>query len=130
MEAADEGRFLFAMFFVRFQEDGTQCRAQRQSVQCGETDSDSHRQTELPVEYTCRTTHETYRDEYRHHDQRNRNDGTTQFTHGVDGSGTGRFIPLVQLRMDTFDDDDGVVDHYRNGKHHGRKGQQVDTEAD
>ena len=32
--------------------------------------------------------------------------------------------------MDTLDDNYGVVDHYRNGKHHGRKGQQVDTKAD
>ena len=31
--------------------------------------------------------------------------------------------------MDALDDDDGIIDHNRNGKHHGRKGQQVDTEA-
>ena len=32
--------------------------------------------------------------------------------------------------MNALDDDDGVVDHYGNGEHHGAKGQQVDTESD
>ena len=32
--------------------------------------------------------------------------------------------------MDALDDDDGIIDHNRNGKYHGRKGQQVDTETD
>ena len=32
--------------------------------------------------------------------------------------------------MDALDDDYRVVDHYRDGKHHGRERQQVDTETD
>lgn len=32
--------------------------------------------------------------------------------------------------MDTLDDDDGIVDHNGNGKHHGRKSQQVEAESD
>ena len=119
----------FVSAVVRFQEDGTQRRTQGQGVQSRETDGNRHGQTELTVESTCRTSHEAHGNEYGHHHQRNGDDGTTQFTHGVDGSCTGRFVALVQLGMDALDDDDGIVDHNRNGKHHGRKGQQVDTEA-
>ena len=32
--------------------------------------------------------------------------------------------------MDTLDDDYGIVHHNRDGKYHGREGQQVDTESD
>ena len=119
----------FVSSIMRFQEDGTQRRTQGQGVQSRETDGNRHGQTELTVESTCRTSHEAHGNEYGHHHQRNGDDGTTQFTHGVDGSCTGRFVALVQLGMDALDDDDGIIDHNRNGKHHGRKGQQVDTEA-
>ena len=54
-------------FFVRFQKNGTQSRTQSQRVQCGQTDSDSHSHTELTIECSCCTSHETYRNEYGHH---------------------------------------------------------------
>ena len=115
---------------MRFQEDGTQCRRQCQRVQCREGDRDGHCNTELTVERTGRTSHETYRDKHGHHDQCNGNQCTAQFTHGINRSLTRRFISLVQLGMDTFDHNDGIIDHNRNGKHHGRQCQQVHTKAD
>ena len=115
---------------MRLQEDGAQSRTQRQGVQRGETDGDGHCKTELPVERTGCTTHKTYRHEHRHHYQCNGDDGAAQFTHGVDRGGSCRFISLVELGVNTLDDDYGVVHHNRDGKHHGREGQQVDTEPD
>ena len=82
----------------------------RSGRQSRETDGNRHGQTELTVESTCRTSHEAHGNEYGHHHQRNGDDGTTQFTHGVDGSCTGRFVALVQLGMDALDDDDGIID--------------------
>ena len=122
--------FQCSLWIVRLQEQGTQRRRKRQGVQSWETDGNRHGQTELLVERTCRTAHETYRDKHGHHHQRNGNDGTAQFAHGINGSLTGRLIPLVQLGMDTLDDDYGIVDDYGNRKHHCRQGQQVDTKAD
>ena len=40
---------------------------------------------------------------------------------GGDPQGTG---------MDTLDDDDRIIDHNRDGKHHSTKSQQVDTKSD
>ena len=78
VETADEGTLLLPMsLIVRFQEDRTQRRTQRQGVQSGKTDRDRHRQTELAIEDTRRTTHERYRDEHGHHDQCDGDDRTT-----------------------------------------------------
>ena len=104
-------------FFVRFQKNGAQSRTQSQCVQCRQTDSDSHSHTELTIECSCCTSHETYRNEYGHHNQRNRYDSTTQFIHGIDRSQTGRCITLVKLGMHTLDDHNRIVDHNRNSKH-------------
>ena len=117
-------------FCVRLQEHRTQSRTQRQGVQCRQTDRDCHRQTELAIESTGRTTHETYRDKYGHHDQRDGDDSTTQLVHGIDRSQFCRFISLIQLGMDTLDNHNRIIDHNRNGKHHSTKGQQVQTKAD
>ena len=103
---------------VGLQEDGTQGRTQCQGVQCGETDGNGHGKTELAVECTGCTTHETYRDEYGHHHQCNRDDGAAQFVHGVDRSCSGRFVTLVKLGMDTFDNHNGIIDHNGDGEHH------------
>ena len=117
-------------FFVRLQEHRTQSRTQRQGIQCGQTDRDSHCQTELTIECTGRTAHETYRDKHGHHDQRDGDDSTTQFVHGIDRSQFRRFVTLVQFGMDTLDDHDRIIDHNCNGKHHGTKSQQVQAKAD
>ena len=115
---------------MRFQKNGTQCRTQCQGVQCGQTDSDSHCQTELAIERTCRTTHETYRNKHGHHDQCDRYDSTTQFVHRIDRCQTGGCISLIELGMYTLDNHNRIIDHDRNGKHKGTQGQQVQTESD
>ena len=57
-------------------------------------------------------------------------DSATQLTHGIDRSEFRRLVPLVQLGMDTLDDDDRIIDHNSDGKHHSTKSQQVDTKSD
>ena len=130
MEARNKCLFLISMISMRFQKNGTQCRTQCQGVQCGQTDSDSHCQTELAIERTCRTTHETYRNKHGHHDQCDRYDSTTQFVHRIDRCQTGGCISLIELGMYTLDNHNRIIDHDRNGKHKGTQGQQVQTESD
>ena len=87
METGNKCRFLFFMLLImRFQEYRTQGGTQCQGVQSGQTDSDRHRQTELAIERTGRTSHETYRNKHGHHDQRNGNNSATQLAHGIDRS--------------------------------------------
>ena len=131
METGNKCRFLFFMLLImRFQEYRTQGGTQCQGVQSGQTDSDRHRQTKLAIERTGCTSHETYGNKHGHHDQRNGDDSATQLTHGIDRSEFRRLVPLVQLGMDTLDDDDRIIDHNRDGKHHSTKSQQVDTKSD
>ena len=130
METTDESRFLLFVFFVRFQQDGAKCRGQCQCIDSGQTDCNRHCQTELTIECTGSTSHETYRDKHGHHHQSNRYDGTAQLIHRIDGCQPGRFITLVELGVYTFDDHNGIIDHNGNGKHHGTKRKQVDTKPD
>ena len=130
METAYESALFLLIRIVRFEEQCAKRRAQRQCIDSRQTDSDSHRQTELAVESTRRTGHEAHRNEHGHHHQRNRNDRAAKLAHRIDRGFLSRFIPLVQLGMDTLDDDDRIVDHNRNSQHHRAEGQQVHTEPD
>ena len=130
METGYECRLLFTVFIMRFQENSTKRRTQCQGIQCRQTDSNSHRHTELAIEYTGCTSHKTYRDKHGHHHQCNRNDRSAKFTHCIDRCLFRRFVSLVQLGMDPLDDDYGIVDHNRNGKYHRTKRQQVNAEPD
>ncbi len=115
---------------MRFQEHGAKGRTQRQGVHSRQTDSDRHRQTELAVERTRRTGHEAHRNEHGHHHERDRYDRAAQLAHRVDRRLSGRSVPLVELGMDTLDDDDRVIDDDCDRKHHSAQRQQVNTEPD
>ena len=87
VETFDQTQFFRTILcFMRLQEKGTKCRTQRQGVDSRDTDCDRHGQTELTVEGTGCTGHETYRNEHGHHDERNRYDRATDLAHGVDRS--------------------------------------------
>ena len=71
MEPSDKCLFLLFIRIVRFQEQGAQCRTQRQCVDRRQTDSDSQSQTKLAVESTRGPRHEAHGDEHGHHHQSN-----------------------------------------------------------
>ena len=130
METVNQRHFLlFSVCIMRLQEDGTQRGTQCQRIQCRNTDCYRHRQTELTVERTGSSRHETYRDKHGHHHQGNGNNGTAQFTHRINGGLTCRLVTRIQLGMNTLDDDYRIIDDYRDSQNQSTKGQQVYTES-
>ena len=60
---------------MRSHNQGTECRAERQGVQCRNAYGNCHRQSELCVERASGAAHEAHGDEHRHEHQGRGDDG-------------------------------------------------------
>ena len=121
METVDARHLaLIAILVLRFQEDGTKSRRQRQGVQCRDEDGNGHRHTELTIERTAGATDERHGDEHRCHHKGDGDDGARDFVHGIDGCSEGALIALVELRVHGLDHHDGIVHHNSNSQEQGR----------
>ena len=120
---------LMAFFVVRFQEDGTEGRRQRQGVGSRDDDGDGHCQTKLLIECSGNAAHERHRDKHRGHDQRNGDNGSRNLVHGIDGGRQRTLITQVKLGMHGLDHHNGIIHHNGDGQQQGRQHKQVDGEA-
>ena len=127
-ELAQPGGFLLA-FTSRLQQQGAQGRRQRQRIDTRDNDGYSQCQGELTIENTDRSLHEAYRHEYRRHDQRNGNNGTTDFFHGSHGCLVGRKFLFMHLHMHRFHHDNRIIDHNTDGQYQRKERQHIDGEA-
>ena len=134
MEAIDEGHLLatvgLRLLVLRLQEDGAKGRRERQGVDGRDQDGDSHRDTKLAVECTTHTTDERHRDEHGRHHQRDGDDSTRDFVHGVDTGRERTLVAHVELGVNGLDNHDGVIDHDGDSQQEGRQRQQVDGESE
>ena len=119
-----------SLSIVRLQEDGTECRRQRQGIKCRDKDADSHRHTELTIERSRCSTDERHGDEHRSHHQSNGDDSTGDLIHRIDGSREGALVALIQLGMYGLNYHDGIIDHDGDGQQQCREHQQVDGESE
>ena len=72
--------------YIGFEQQGAECRRKSQCVECGDTDGNGHRDTELRVEDARRSAHHGDGDEHGHEDQRRSNDSRGDAAHGIDRS--------------------------------------------
>ena len=101
------------------EEDGAECGREGKGVDGGEADGNSHGNTELTVEGAAGTAEEADGDEHGHHDKGDGDDGAAEVVHGVERCLAGRGVAHVELGVDTFDDNDGVIDDDGDGKDEG-----------
>ena len=71
---------------VWLEQQGAERRGKSQCVECGDTDGNGHRDTELRIERTRGSAHHRHRDKHGHKDQRRGDDGRSDAAHGIDRS--------------------------------------------
>ena len=113
----------------RFHHHGTQGRTESQGVQTGDTYRHSHGNTELGIEYTGGSSHESYRNKYRHEDKGTGDYRHRHIAHGILGSQIRRTVTHIKLGLHSLNHNDGVVHHCTDGQYQGKQGQDVDTES-
>ena len=68
------------------------------------------------------------RDEHRRQDERNGDNRTRHLGHGLEG-GILRTQPLLDVRLDGLDHNDGIIHHQTDGQHHAEKRQGIDGKS-
>ena len=114
---------------TRTHHHSTQGRAERQCTNHGKTYGGRHCHTELRIEDTGSTTHESYRHEHGHEHTGTRDNGHRYVAHRIFCSLVGRGVARIEFRLYGFHHHDRVVHHRTDGKHQGEQGQDVDRES-
>ena len=114
---------------TRAHHHSTQGRAERQCTNHGKTYGGRHCHTELRIEDTGSTTHESYRHEHGHEHTGTRDNGHRYVAHRIFCSLVGRGVARIEFRLYGFHHHDRVVHHRTDGKHQGEQGQDVDRES-
>ncbi len=114
---------------ARAHHHSTQGGAERQCTDHGKTYGGCHRHTELCVENTRSTTHESYRYEHGHEHTGTRDNGHRHVTHRIFRRLIGRGVTRVEFRLYGFYHYDRVIHYRTDGKHQGKQGQNVDRES-
>ena len=127
MEPVNDAHLLVGV--MGFEEYGTESGRQGESVDGGDDDRHSHRNTKLTIEGARRATHEAHRHKHSRHHKGDGDDSTGYLAHCVGGSEVGRLVTLVELGMHGLHHDDGVVHHDGDCQHQCRQRKQVNTEA-
>ena len=109
---------------------GTQGGRERHCVDGGDDNGYRHRHTKLGVEDARSAAHETNGDEDAHEDDGGRDEGRREALHRIDRGEIRRLVALVELRLDGFHHDDGVVHHRADYQDQSKERQQVKAKAD
>ena len=119
-------RFVFGM---RLEQQRAQRRRQRQRDYQRNDGGARDGECELPVELPRYAGNEGGRYEHRRQHQRDRDQRRAHFVHAFDRGVVWRESRL-NVALDVFDDDDGVVDHNADGQHQAEQRQIVEREAE
>ena len=114
---------------ARAHHHSTQGGAERQCTDHGKTYGGCHRHTELCVENTRSTAHESYRYEHGHEHTGTRDNGHRHVTHRIFRCLIGRGVTRIEFRLYGFYHYDRVIHYRTDGKHQGKQGQNVDRES-
>ena len=114
---------------MRLEQQGRQCRTQRERIDRRDHGRDRDRQRELLVELTGESRDERDRCKHGHQHQRDRNDRAADFLHRLVG-GLARRESRFDVALDVLHDDDRIVDDDTDGEHQPEQRQRVDREAE
>ena len=106
-----------------------QGRGESKRVDERNTHCNRHRESELLVEHSGRTSHKAHRDEHCHKHECSRDKGSGELVHCVDCRLVWRLIAYVKLGLDSLHHDNGVVHHSTDYKHQCKQGDHIQTEA-
>ena len=107
---------------ARAHHHGTQSRAECQCTDHGKTYGGRHCHTELRVENTGSTAHESYGYKHGHEHASTRDNGHCYVTHRIFRCLVRRGVARIEFRLYGFHHHDRVVHHRTDGKHQGKQG--------
>ena len=110
---------------MRRHKQGTEGRAERQGIETRDTHGHGHCQTELLIIGTTRASHERGRDEHSHEHQGGGEDSRGDAVHGFACCRIRLRIAFVELRLYSFDNDDGIINHSTDDEHESKERQEV-----
>ncbi len=125
----DTERSTMALLVLGLEQERSQSGAQRERIKGGDQHRDSDGDGELLIEAARDARNSGRGDEYRGKNESDRNHGSADLFHGFDG-GVARRHPFVDVMLDRFDHDDGVVDDETDGQHQAEERKSVDGESE
>ena len=128
VEALEERAERAACFLAGAEQEGAEGGAEREGVERREEDRDRHGHGELLIHRAGDARDECRGDEHRGEDEGDGDHWAGNLRHRLDG-GIARGEPLLDVGLDGFDNDDGVVHHEADREDHAEKGERVDREA-
>ena len=101
---------------MRAQQDGAQCGAESERVECGNQRGDGNGQCELFVKLSGEAAYERDRDEHGTQDQGDSHDRLAYFFHRLVGS-LARTQAELDISFHIFDHHDGIIDDNADRQH-------------
>ena len=125
VEAPEERSQRSACLFAGAEKERAERRAEREGVEGRDEHRHRHGHGELLIHRTGDAGNENCRNEHRRQNERDGDHGSGNLRHSLEG-GIPRTQPLLDMRLDGFDHDDGVIHHQADGQHHAEKREGID----
>ena len=129
VETAGE-RKLVTVLSMGCHDEGTEGRTQRQCVDARNGHGNGHRQSELRIEFTRHTTQETDGNEYGHKHQGGGDQCRGNAMHGAYRCLIRVLFSVIELRLNSFHHDDGIINDCSDDEHEGKEREHVERETD
>ena len=110
------------------EQDRRKSRSQSQRVERGNGNRERDGQRELAEQNAGGAGEKCDRHKHGHQHQRGCDDGAGHFFHGDRGCLVRVGFAFLDVALDVFDDDDGIVHHQSGGQRDAEQGQRVDRE--